>query len=536
MLRRILPLVLLLGMLPVVGGAARADETPDLRADYTWARRAHDDAIGGSIWIERTQGASATLRFTGTTAVWYTVRGPGYGRARIFLDGELVRSVNNHASEHAFKAPRRVRASRAGEHVLRIVVSGEPGAPGGGRWIAVDGFRVDGAFVPAGRARYRWDLLRTDSGIVRRSSAGGARATYVFSGKGIDTFFASGPDKGRARVWSDGVGDEIDTYAAEAGSLEHDFAGLEEGGHTLVVQVLGSKHGDSTGETVALRGFLVRRPPVRVFRDLGTWVDLWDYDYDETDGSLSPDPETAIAAMAARGVRTLYLQTARYTSDAAFAERGAVGPWIDAAHAAGISVVGWYLPKYANKLAVDVRRTAAIATFRSEADEGFDALAVDIEHVPGGPSGDEFNSGIRTHLRRVRARVGNQFPIGVIIPAPVAMDHLNASYAGFPYASIGRYGDAVLPMGYWSYRTDGQCASDEVYCALGYTYENTVRSRARTGLPVHVIGGIANEVSGAEVDDFVAAAVDAKAAGGSLYDYNTMRNGLWARLAPLNRS
>lgn len=525
MSRRILILVLIAAAFPFAAPPASGDTSLSSTV-FAWPRRSDARATGGSFLAERTRGASATLRFTGTRAVWFTIKGPKYGRARIYLDGAFVRSVNNHADSKTHGVTRRVKAARPGRHVLRIVVAGKAGAPGGGRWVAVDGFRVDGVDVSQGEAIYRWDLARTNEGLTRRSSAGGARSSFAFTGKGLDVLLVAGPWGGRARIVLDGaVKDTIDTYAPEPRALVVSFAGLTDDEHVATVVATGAKRRISRGRMVSLHGWVVRRPSVRAFRRLGTWIDLWEYDL---------DPAQATATMAEHGVRTLYLQTARYTSDSAFPERAQTGAWLEAAHAAGIKVVGWYLPRYGKKLRTDIHRTAKIASFRSAGGHAFDALAVDIEHTPGGPGGDEFNSGIRRHLRAVRHRVGNRFPIGAIIPSVVAMDHLNSSYAGFPYAPIGRYADAVLPMGYWSYRTEAQCASDEIYCALGYTRENTARAGARTGLPVHIIGGIANEVSGAEVDDFVTGAEAARAAGGSLYDFNTMRPGLWPRLAPLN--
>lgn len=260
-------------------------------------------------------------------------------------------------------------------------------------------------------------------------------------------------------------------------------------------------------------------------------MDLWDY--------ASIDPATAVADMQRRGVRTLYLQTSRYTcprepicpNDGPIAHPDVVGAWLEHAHAAGIRVVGWYLPGYAD-LRRDIQRTNAIAMFRSEAGERFDALAVDIEAREETGGGAAFNDGIARHLAGVRRRVGDTYPIGAIVPAPRAMALRSADWAGFPWDAIGRHADVVLPMAYSSFRHD--CNTNASHCPYQYARDNTVDARRLTGLPVHTIGGIGEDMTATEVADFVRGARDANAIGGSLYDYVTTDASFWRALARFN--
>jgi hypothetical protein len=197
-----------------------------------------------------------------------------------------------------------------------------------------------------------------------------------------------------------------------------------------------------------------------------------------------------------------------------------------------MKIIGWYLPTYSTYLDKDVGRTVAIATFRSPAGQGFDGLAIDIEHKLSSQSRTAWMADIATHLARVRYKATAAFPIGAIIPAPLAMKIYPSGWTGFPWASIGKYANVVLPMGYWSYRTD--CSTDPTHCAYGYSAGNIKEARSKTGLPVHVIGGVANDVSSKEVSDFIRAAHDAKAYGASLYDYRTTVSTFWAALAGAN--
>lgn len=56
---------------------------------------------------------------------------------------------------------------------------------------------------------------------------------------------------------------------------------------------------------------------------------------------------------------------------------------------------------------------------------------------------------------------------------------------------------------------------------------------AGDGLPIQMVGGIANGLSRAEVDGFSEAVLDKEILGGGLHDVATMSGGDWAGLAPL---
>ena len=59
-------------------------------------------------------------------------------------------------------------------------------------------------------------------------------------------------------------------------------------------------------------------------------------------------------------------------------------------------------------------------------------------------------------------------------------------------------------------------------------------SRQYTGLAVHVIGGVGDAATVAQIAGYVRAARETAAAGGSLYDYRTTQPGFWPYLEQLN--
>lgn len=530
------------GALPVLDGGGNAapttpkgfrgslvEEESSVASRYRWREVASSSAYGGSYATEHLAGGNAIFRFTGGTVAWYTVTGPSQGLASVYIDGVLRGTYNQYAPSTRFRVPRRFGGLSSGGHVLVIVVRGLKGsAAGTGTFVSVDAFEAGGVLHPSPAVTYRWRNVGAPSASGDRyatADIAGANVYFTFRGPGIDWYTMVGPNQGNADVYVDGVlKATIDNYAASTRyGVPRSLRNLSDRVHSLRIVVLGRKRPASTGRFLAVDRWVVRPASIAAFRRLGAWVDLYDYGL---------DPEAATAAMRSHGVRTLYLQTARYNSGADIVYPSAVDAWLEHAHRAGIKVVGWYLPAYDEWLSTDVRRTVAIARYITPAGHRFDALAVDIEYKGQTESLQEFNDGVAIHLSRVRRAVGTSYPVGAIVPAPLGMAIRPWAWEGFPWATIGRLANVVLPMGYWSYRTD--CETNPQHCPYGYTKGNIAEARRLTGLPVHIIGGVGHSVTAGEVADFVRGAREARAYGGSLYDYRTTAETFWTPLAGLN--
>ena len=262
------------------------------------------------------------------------------------------------------------------------------------------------------------------------------------------------------------------------------------------------------------------------FRGLGAWIDLYDYS--------ALDRTRALDDLRARGVRTLYLQTSRFS--ASYDMAAPVAGWVDAAHARGMEVVGWYLPGYGD-MARDLRRTLAIAELVTPGGRRIDAVGVDIEAHTGIGSSNEvsrttMNSRAVEHLRSVRSRT--TAPLAAITPQPTATDDAGETWEGFPWRAVGQTADLVLPMSYWPRTCRDACVRD-------YTLTNARYARSWTGLPVHIAGRGYPSADGTQVSDsdiraFVDGAVTAGVVGGSVYDYASTRTrtAWWSSLGRLN--
>ncbi len=255
------------------------------------------------------------------------------------------------------------------------------------------------------------------------------------------------------------------------------------------------------------------------YAGLGTWLDIY-----ATASWTHPQQE--VAAMARDGARTLYLQTGNYEQRVDLVRRRALGRFIDAAHAAGMRVVAWYLPSFLYPQQ-EMRRALAAIRFRSARGERFDSFALDIEaslvrSVP-----------LRTRrlLRlsaRLRAAVGRRYALGAIIPSPVGIRRHPTYWPRFPYRQLARYYDVFLPM---AYATDAGVRG--IRATRAYNAADIAIIRRRTGkprVPIHLVGGIAGSMGTREITGFMQAVGDCAPLGYSLYAFSITRQATWRAL------
>ena len=262
-------------------------------------------------------------------------------------------------------------------------------------------------------------------------------------------------------------------------------------------------------------------PGTAVYRGLGTWVDV--YDWSVTFSKHDPPPLGVgdIDAMAAAGIQTLFIQTAKWDAPGEILEPDRLLPLIQRARAQGLSVVGWYLPSLLDP-------PADLAKLMATARLGLDGIAVDIEARKVADVGER-NRRLLALSSEVRRALPGQV-IGAIPYPPVLLDVINPKlWPGFPWRELAPFYDVWLPMSYQSFR-DARTGYRDAY---RYTAENIDRMRAHLGwldAPVHPIGGIADRTGPADVAAMLRAASERGALGGSLYDWRTTSAALWPHL------
>jgi hypothetical protein len=260
---------------------------------------------------------------------------------------------------------------------------------------------------------------------------------------------------------------------------------------------------------------------IEAYRGLGSWIDI----YDDTAWKY---PEAAIDDMASHGVKTLYIETANYNSPVPIRNPAAISRFITAAHAHNMFIVAWYLPNMKAK-SVDYERVKRAIEFTTPDGQKFDSFALDIE-ATAVKSDTARNRGLKTLSERIRALVGPTYPLGGIIPSPVGLAKSKGYWNNFPYQSVATYYDVMMPMSYYTYH--GKSAG----AAYADTMGNVRIIRAQPGcatIPIHLIGGIAENSSAAQVAAFARAAQETQCFGASLYGWPGTNGAKWRAMAPV---
>lgn len=259
-----------------------------------------------------------------------------------------------------------------------------------------------------------------------------------------------------------------------------------------------------------------------VFGGLGTWVDIYD-------GGVYSAPEATAGRIAARGIQTVWVETANYRAPSDVVKPGSLGRFVDALHARGVQVVAWYLPGHV-KPPLDTRRALAMLSFRTPTGQSFDGVSLNIE------STQLRNVGLRSRravalARRVRHESGAT-PLAIIPFNPRGLERRPTTWPGFPWAELAETADAFAPMVYTGGAFKG---FDATY---GYVTRALRLLRSQTGDPdvaIHVAGGVADRLGPEELAGFTAAVSDdGNTIGVSLYDWATTPSRAWPALASLN--
>jgi hypothetical protein len=265
---------------------------------------------------------------------------------------------------------------------------------------------------------------------------------------------------------------------------------------------------------VAAHSSAARAPRLAAYSGTGTWVSIYDT-------AAWRNPERVVARLHTRHIHTLYLQTSNDRQDTAIRHRAGVARFLDAAHAVGIRVVGWYLPSFANNRR-DLSRILAGAAFASANGQHFDSFALDVESTK-----------VRSIRLRTRRAVRLVAAVRRALPKPyvlgaITIDPVGARYwPRYPFRQLAAKVDVFLPMAYFTARTSGARKVG------AYSRANVERVRSLAGdasFPVHPIGGDARHATLAEVRAFLRAAASTRALGVSIWEYGGTTPSQWALL------
>ena len=161
--------------------------------------------------------------------------------------------------------------------------------------------------------------------------------------------------------------------------------------------------------------------------------------------------------------------------------------------------------------------------------ERFDGIGLDLESSEV-PDIALRNRRTVAFAKQVRKLVGASVPVAAIVYPAVQLEVLNTTlWPDFPYTGVDRYVDLWMPMSYYTYRD----TASGLRSAYLYTVDSVDRLRKRVGdpeVPVHLIGGLAEDSTPDDYLDMTRAARATDALGWSIYDYATTGSWAWPYL------
>jgi hypothetical protein len=109
-----------------------------------WAGEiASGDSRYGAFRISTTPNATLSFAFDGTQFTWIAARGPSYGKAAIYVDNKLVKTVDFYKSMQQWQYSVLVKGLAYGHHTITIKVLNTKNSASAGHGVVCDGFLID---------------------------------------------------------------------------------------------------------------------------------------------------------------------------------------------------------------------------------------------------------------------------------------------------------------------------------------------------------------------------------------------------------
>jgi hypothetical protein len=270
-------------------------------------------------------------------------------------------------------------------------------------------------------------------------------------------------------------------------------------------------------------------PSLDPFRNVGAWVDVFDYAPRlQTAGAQPRITPDSVADMAALGVKTLYVQVANPDDAPAnqLTDRAQLRALLERAHENDIAVVPWFLPRLVSPKDDDATMKQIFKL--RVGGERFDGIGIDLESSEV-PDISLRNQRAVKFAAQVRKLVGSSVPVAAIVYPAVQLEVLNTTlWPDFPYNAVNRSVDVWMPMSYYTYRSK----ESGLRSPYRYTVDSVDRLRKDIGdkVPVHIIGGLAEDSTPSDYLDMSRAAKATDALGWSIYDYVTTGSWAWPYL------
>ena len=142
----------------------------------------------------------------------------------------------------------------------------------------------------------------------------------------------------------------------------------------------------------------------------------------------------------------------------------------------------------------------------------------------------ERNKRVVELARRTRAVMDDDMALGAIVYPAVQIDVINQTlWPEFPYQRLDDSIDVWMPMAYFTFRDEESGYRD----AFRYSDESVSRLREHLDddeAEVHLIGGLADLTTPADIQGFLRAVRRTDSVGWSVYDFATTSSAAWPYL------
>lgn len=115
---------------PIVSSRLIQQTSTVVHYGKTWSSQSNSGFSGGSAKYAKAAGAYATMTFSGRSVTWVSTRGTDRGKARVYVDGSLVATIDLYSPSTNYRAQSFAKTwSAVGTHTIKVVVLGTSGRP-----------------------------------------------------------------------------------------------------------------------------------------------------------------------------------------------------------------------------------------------------------------------------------------------------------------------------------------------------------------------------------------------------------------------
>jgi hypothetical protein len=112
-----------------IRGLTVGDTSTAIAYAGSWGRASYSSYLGGTVHYTRQAGATATLRYSGSSIAIVGPVGPGRGRSTVIVDGRAIATIDQYAATFAARRLLFAWNVGAGTHTIVIRAQGTPGRP-----------------------------------------------------------------------------------------------------------------------------------------------------------------------------------------------------------------------------------------------------------------------------------------------------------------------------------------------------------------------------------------------------------------------